>query len=54
MLHVHQREGALMVALVRALAGAAAAGVPLDQCEQAIDALSVEVRMRVVADHLQD
>jgi hypothetical protein len=54
MLHVHQREGALMVALVRALAGAAAAGVPLDRCEQTIDALPVEVRMRVLAAHLQD
>src|SRR4029453_3162022 len=53
-LHIHQREGALIVALVRALAGAAAVGVPLDRCEQAIDALSVEVRMRVVAAHLQD
>ena len=53
-LHIHQREGALMVALVRALAGAAAAGVPLDRCEQAIDVLPVEVRMRVVAAHLHD
>jgi hypothetical protein len=52
--HVHQREGALMVALSRAFAGGAAAGVPLPQCEQAIGPLPVAVRMSVLAAYLHD
>ncbi len=53
MLGVYEREGALVVALVRALAAATSVGVALDRCEQAIGALPVKVRMRVLAAHLQ-
>jgi hypothetical protein len=51
---LYERETALVVALVRALAAATAGGIALDRCERAIAPLPVEIRMRVLAAHLHD